>query len=118
LSLADAPLDEALDALHSAYGHLHWVHSVNNSALTAYALTAPDFATGIGRAVMGGWDTDSAGATVGAVLGAVLGVPAEWSRPMDNRIATSLPGMNQVAIDELAARTVAAAASDEGERRG
>ena len=118
LSLADAPLDEALDALHSAYGHLHWVHSVNNSALTAYALTAPDFATGIGRAVMGGWDTDSAGATVGAVLGAVLGVPAEWSRPLDNRIATSLPGMNQVAIDELAARTVAAATSDEGERRG
>lgn len=37
---------------------------------------------------------------------------------MDNRIATSLPGMNQVAIDELAARTVAAATSDEGERRG
>jgi ADP-ribosylglycohydrolase len=56
---------------------------------------------------MGGWDTDSAGATVGAVLGAVLGVPAEWTAPLDNRIATSLPGMNQVAIDELVARTVA-----------
>jgi hypothetical protein len=56
---------------------------------------------------MGGWDTDSAGATVGAVLGSVLGVPAEWSRPLDNRLTTSLPGMDQVAIDELAARTVA-----------
>jgi ADP-ribosylglycohydrolase len=106
LALADDPLDAALDQLHSEYGHLHWVHSVNNSALTAYALTAPDFATGIGRAVMGGWDTDSAGATVGAVLGAVLGVPAEWSRPLKDRLATSLPGMNQVAISELAARTV------------
>jgi ADP-ribosylglycohydrolase len=84
---------------------------VNNSALTAYALTAPDFATGIGRAVMGGWDTDSAGATVGAVLGAVLGVPAEWAGPLDDRLATSLPGMNQVAISELAARTVAAQAN-------
>ena len=117
LDLADTPLDEALDALHAEYGHLHWVHSVNNSALTAYALTAPDFATGIGRAVMGGWDTDSAGATVGAVLGATLGVPAEWAGPLDNRIATSLPGLNQVKISELAARTVAAG-TGEGARRG
>jgi ADP-ribosylglycohydrolase len=108
LALAETPLEDALDALHAEYGQLHWVHSVNNSALTAYALTAPDFATGIGRAVMGGWDTDSAGATVGAVLGAVLGVPAEWAGPLDDRLATSLPGLNQVAISELAARTVAA----------
>jgi len=36
---------------------------------------------------------------------------------LDNRIATSLPGMNEMAIDELAARTVAAT-SGEGERRG
>jgi ADP-ribosylglycohydrolase len=107
LTLAEVELDHALDRLHSQYGHLHWVHSVNNSALAAYALTAPDFGAGIGRAVMGGWDTDSVGATVGAVLGAVLGVPAEWTAPLDNRIATSLPGMDQVAIDELAARTVA-----------
>lgn len=121
LSLAGTGLDEALDALHAQYGQLHWVHSVNNSALTAYALTAPDFATGIGRAVMGGWDTDSAGATVGAVLGAVLGVQAEWAGPLDNRLATSLPGMDQVAIDELAARTVAAQKAGqkaEGARRG
>ncbi|NEA30195.1 ADP-ribosylglycohydrolase family protein [Streptomyces sp. SID13031] len=116
LDLAEAPLDDALDALHARYGHLHWVHSVNNSALTAYALTAPDFATGIGRAVMGGWDTDSAGATVGAVLGAVLGVPAEWAGPLDDRLATSLPGMGQVAISELAARTVAAQRKVEARR--
>jgi ADP-ribosylglycohydrolase len=113
LELAETPLDVALDALHAQYGQLHWVHSVNNSALTAYALTAPDFATGIGRAVMGGWDTDSAGATVGAVLGAVLGVPAKWAGPLDDRLATSLPGMNQVAISELAARTMAASKAPE-----
>ncbi|MFD7159492.1 ADP-ribosylglycohydrolase family protein [Kribbella sp. NPDC059898] len=106
LTLADAGLDEALDALHAEYGDLHWVHAVNNTALTAYALTAPDFGTAIGRAVMGGWDTDSAGATVGAVFGATRGVPAEWTEPLDNRVATSLPGMNQIAIDELARRTV------------
>ncbi|TCC44187.1 ADP-ribosylglycohydrolase family protein [Kribbella capetownensis] len=106
LELTDRSLDDALDALHAEYGDLHWVHAVNNTALTAYALTAPDFATAVGRSVMGGWDTDSAGATVGAVFGAVRGVPAEWSTPLDNRVATSLPGMNQIAIDELALRTV------------
>ncbi|MFF0341792.1 ADP-ribosylglycohydrolase family protein [Kribbella sp. NPDC004875] len=106
LGLADAELDEALDALHAEYGDLHWVHAVNNTALAAYALTAPDFGTAIGRAVMGGWDTDSVGATVGAVFGATRGVPAEWSTPLDNRVATSLPGMNQIAIGELARRTV------------
>lgn len=115
LSLADKELDDALDVLHAEYGHLHWVHAINNSALTAYALTAPDFATGVGRAVMGGWDTDSVGATVGAVLGAVRGVPSEWSEPLDNRLTTSLPGMNQVSFDELAARTLAVAKED---RRG
>ncbi len=106
LALEDLELDDALDALHAEYGDLHWVHAVNNTALAAYALTAPDFATAIGRSVMGGWDTDSVGATVGAVFGAVRGVPAEWSTPLDNRMATSLPGMDQIAITELARRTV------------
>jgi ADP-ribosylglycohydrolase len=102
----DLNFSEALDQLHASYGHFHWVHSVNNSALVAYALTAPDFATGIGVAVMGGWDTDSVGATVGAVLGTVYGVPPEWSGLLDNQVATSLPGLNQIAIDELSARTL------------
>jgi len=106
LALEDVELDDALDALHAEYGDLQWVHAVNNTALTAYALTAPDFATAVGRAVMGGWDTDSVGAAVGAVFGAVREVPAEWSTPLDNRMATSLPGMDQIAITELARRTV------------
>ncbi|MEV5967078.1 ADP-ribosylglycohydrolase family protein [Kribbella sp. NPDC051952] len=106
LGLADLTLDDALDALHAEYGDLHWVHAVNNTALTAYALTAPDFGSAIGRAVMGGWDTDSVGATVGAVFGAVRGVPAEWSTPLDDRVTTSLPGLDQIAITELARRTV------------
>ncbi len=117
LSLKDVALDNALDALHAEYGHLHWVHAINNSALTAYALTAPDFATAVGRAVMGGWDTDSVGATVGAVFGAVRGVPAEWTRPMNDRLATSLPGMDQVAISELARRTLALSTEKKGHRR-
>ena len=108
LSLAGTGLDDALAELYTTYQGMHWVHAVNNSALTAYALAAAsgDFETGIAIATMGGWDTDSVGATVGAVLGALHGVPDKWARPLDNRIATSLPGMNGVAIDALAARTL------------
>lgn len=105
-------LDDALDDLHARYGHLHWVHVLNNAALLAYALTASEgqFASAVGIAVMGGWDTDSVGATAGAVCGALAGaaaLPADFTAPLRNRIATSLPGQDGVAIDTLAARTAA-----------
>ena len=103
-----------LDELHRAYGHLHWVHVLNNAALVAYALTASrgDFATAVSLAVTGGWDTDSAGATVGSVCGALHGasaLPRSWIDPLRNRIASSLPGFDGIGFDELARRTVAAA---------
>lgn len=106
-------LDDALDELHASYGDLHWVHAVNNAALVAYALAASegDFTTAVGIAVMGGWDTDSAGATVGALCGALAGadaLPRSFVAPLKNRIASSLPGFDAIAIDDLAARTSAA----------
>ncbi len=104
-------LDAHLDALHERYGHLHWVHVLNNAATIAWALAVSrgDFTTAIGCAVMAGWDTDSVGATVGSVLGGLLGgdrLPPAWTLPLDNRIATSLPG-GEVQIDALVARTMA-----------
>ncbi len=57
---------------------MHWVHAVNNTALLTYALAAAggDFDRSICLAVMGGWDTDSNGATAGAVAGALGGTDA------------------------------------------
>ena len=109
------PLDDALDELHTSYGHLHWVHVVNNAALLAYALSASEgeFTVAVGIAVMGGWDTDSVGATAGAVCGALAGadaLPASFIAPLRNRLSTSLPGFDRVAIDTLAARTAALSA--------
>ena len=111
VELAELPLDRALDALHAAYDGLHWVHVLNNTALIAYALTSSraDFSSAIGAAVAGGLDTDSAGATVGAISGALAGavaLPERWTAPLHNRIASSLPGFDGIAIDELARRTV------------
>ena len=106
------PLDAALDRLHERYGHLHWVHVLNNAALTSYALVSSkgDFGTAISTAVMGGWDTDSVGATVGSVAGALAGaaaLPQHWVTPLRNRVASSMPGFDGIGLDELARRTMA-----------
>ncbi|WP_435118611.1 ADP-ribosylglycohydrolase family protein [Amycolatopsis thermoflava] len=107
-SLAGLGVDAGLDRLHAEYGHLHWVHVLNNAAVIAFALArgGGEFGPSIAIAVTAGWDTDSAAATVGGVVGALHGVPDQWAKPLDDRIATSLPGGEQ-RITDLAARTAA-----------
>ncbi|UKD58114.1 ADP-ribosylglycohydrolase family protein [Amycolatopsis sp. FU40] len=104
-----AAYDDGLDRIHAEYGDLHWVHVLNNAAVIAYALTRGDgdFGQSISLAVTAGWDTDSAAATAGGVVGALVGLDGigeQWTKPLDNRIATSLPGGEQ-RIADLAART-------------
>ena len=111
----DLGLEEALDELHRAYGHLHWVHAVNNGALSAMALARGrgELGPSIAAAVSGGWDTDSVGATVGSVCGALTGaaaLPQRWIAPLDNRLASSLPGCDGVTFSALARRTLAVVA--------
>ncbi|WP_439379863.1 ADP-ribosylglycohydrolase family protein [Amycolatopsis lexingtonensis] len=103
---ADGDVASGLDRLHAAYGHLHWVHVLNNAAVIAYALAkgGGEFGPSVSIAVTAGWDTDSAAATVGGVVGALSGVDEYWSKPLDGRIATSLPG-GERRIADLAART-------------
>jgi ADP-ribosylglycohydrolase len=89
---------------------MHWVHTVNNAALGILALSRSkgEFSLAITLAVMGGWDTDSIGATVGSICGAMTGaqnIPAQWSTPIDNRLDSSIPGCNQLKLTELAVRT-------------
>ena len=101
-----------LDTLHAEFGRLHWVHVLNNAAVISYALAAGrgDFGASVSIAVTAGWDTDSAGATVGSVVGALVGVEgigAAWTDPIGGRIRTSLPGGDIRSIDGLVARTLA-----------
>ncbi|MFI2366546.1 ADP-ribosylglycohydrolase family protein [Promicromonospora sp. NPDC019610] len=108
---SEAGVRAGLDRIHAEYGHLHWVHTLNNAAVIAFALSAGRgaFGSSVSIAVTAGWDTDSAAATVGGVVGALLGVDGigeRWTAPLDGRIATSLPGGEQ-RIADLAARTVA-----------
>jgi len=120
LGRAGGGLDDDLAALAERFAGMHWVHVLNNAATIAWALTR-----GGGRlervaplAVMAGWDTDSVGATVGGVCGALVGaraLPEDWIAPLHDRIATSLPGLDGVAITELARRTTALAVGKEKE---
>lgn len=112
LGRSDLGLDDALDAIYADYGHLHWVHALNNSALLAFALTRGNgnFAATVTAAVSGGWDTDSVGATAGSISGALTGasaLPPEWIDPLQNRLASSVPGFDGIGFDELARRTLA-----------
>ncbi|OEV06432.1 ADP-ribosylglycohydrolase family protein, partial [Streptomyces nanshensis] len=106
-----AGFETVVDRLHEEYGHHHWVHVLPNAALLAAALTHADgdFTGSICRAVSGGWDTDSVGATAGSVAGLLAGspeaLPARWTGPLRNRLATSVGGFDGTGFDALARLT-------------
>lgn len=113
-------MEDALDALHDRWGHLHWVHVLNNAAVIAWALEAAaadargtnapiDFSGAITRSVSAGWDTDSVGATVGSVAGALLGrqsIDPVWTAPLRDSYRTTLPGHSDLTFSELTEATV------------
>ncbi|MFF2011271.1 ADP-ribosylglycohydrolase family protein [Streptomyces sp. NPDC058195] len=108
---AHASFDTVADRLHTEYGGYHWVHVLPNAALLAAALTHADgdFSRSICRAVEGGGDTDSNGATAGSLAGLLAGAPSllpdRWTAPLKNRLATSVPGFDGIGFDELARQT-------------
>jgi len=106
----DGDWESRVDALYDRYGHYHWVHAINNTALVAAAMYAfEDFSDAIGGVVQGGWDTDTNGAAIGSIYGALGPIDERWSKPLHGRFSTSLPGFDGVTLDELVARTLAVA---------
>ncbi|MFF4499206.1 ADP-ribosylglycohydrolase family protein [Streptomyces sp. NPDC001401] len=104
-----ADFDTVVDELHATHAATHhWVHAVPNTALIAAALTHAngDFTGSICRAVSGGWDTDSNGATAGSIAALLTGTPAalpdRWTTPLKNRLATSIGDFNGIGFDTLA----------------
>jgi ADP-ribosylglycohydrolase len=100
--------EAVVDELHTVHRAYHWVHAIPNTALLAAALThaGGDFTGSICRAVSGGWDTDSNGATAGSVAGLLAGhptaLPDHWTTPLKNRLATSVGDFNGIGFDTLA----------------
>ena len=103
--------EAVVDELYSQFGSYHWVHTINNAALTVAALLKGDgdYEQTICNTVMGGWDTDSNGATAGSIVGVVLGakaLPDKWTKPLNDRIRTSLGGFDNARFTDLARRTL------------
>lgn len=105
------PWEDTVDLLYKKFGRYHWVHTINNAALVVAALLSSkgDYEKGICNVVMGGWDTDSNGATVGSILGTMNGadkIPLKWVSPLNDRIRSSLKGFDNSRISDLANRTI------------
>ncbi|MEV5874916.1 ADP-ribosylglycohydrolase family protein [Streptomyces sp. NPDC052101] len=101
--------DDVVDALHARYSPAHhWVHAIPNTAVLTAALTHADgdFTGSICRAVSGGLDTDSGGATAGSIAGLLAGDPAalpdRWRAPLKNRLATTVADFDGAGFDTLA----------------
>ncbi|MET8768724.1 ADP-ribosylglycohydrolase family protein [Streptomyces sp. NPDC004658] len=109
LATTTGDFDDVVDELHAVYGPTHhWVHALPNTALTVAALTHADgdFTGSVCRAVSGGWDTDSNGATAGSIAGLLAGspgaLPERWRAPLKNRLATSVADFDGAGFDTLA----------------
>ncbi|MBL1084798.1 ADP-ribosylglycohydrolase family protein [Streptomyces actinomycinicus] len=109
LARAEENFDDVVDQLHARYGPTHhWVHALPNTALIAAALTHADgdFTGSVCRAVSGGWDTDSNGATAGSVAGLLAGtptaIPDRWRTPLKNRLASTVADFDGSGFDTLA----------------
>jgi ADP-ribosylglycohydrolase len=102
----------AVERLHERYRELAPVHTLNNLALVVWGLLSggEDYSAAIGEVVAAGWDTDCNGATVGGLWGlSGRPVPAHWTVPWRGRVAVTLAGVGELALDDLVDRTVAVA---------
>ncbi len=103
--------------IRARYADLSPVHTLNNLALVVWALLGYDeFGAATGEVVAAGLDTDCNGATVGGLWG-LRGepVPAAWTDPWQERVAVTLAGHCELALDDLVDRTVAVAEKIENE---
>ena len=109
-----AALDEVFGYIHSEYDeHTDhgWCHTISNAMIVAAALLygEGDFGKSICIAVSFAFDTDCNGATVGSVLGMRGGIDCIddcWKKPVNNKIHTSLFGIESVDIEKAVDKTM------------
>ncbi|MCL6559354.1 MAG: ADP-ribosylglycohydrolase family protein [Firmicutes bacterium] len=105
--------EQAIDEVHKKYDEKNshdWCHVIPNAMIVCIGLLygGLDFEKSIGTAVLGAFDTDCNGATVGSIVGMVLGakaLPEKWIKPLNNRLKSGVNGFGLVEISELARRT-------------
>lgn len=107
-------LDKCFEYIHSQYDeHTDhgWCHTISNAMIVTAALLygEGDFGKSICCAVGMAFDTDCNGATVGSILG-MRGtdscIDEVWSKPVNNKIHTSIFGVGTVDIDKAVEHTL------------
>ncbi|MBQ8509734.1 MAG: ADP-ribosylglycohydrolase family protein [Clostridia bacterium] len=94
-----------------------WCHTISNAMIVAASLLwgKGDYGASICMAVETGFDTDCNGATVGSILGMRGGmgsIGGEWQTPVNDRLNTTIFGVGQVRISEMAEKTWETAAAN------
>ena len=110
---------EVWEEVMQRYGEYHRVHTLPNLAFVLIGLIwgELDFKKTISIAVMCGHDTDCNGATAGSILGALKGtkgIPEEMSRPLNDRIRSTVFIYSDGKISDLAKRTFEVARKNMG----
>lgn len=101
---------DLVERIWNAFAHYSPIHTINNAALVAASIiyARGDFELAITTAVLGGWDTDCNGATVGSIVGASLGakaLPANWIEPLHDTFYADLHGFDPISITSCAERS-------------
>lgn len=96
---------------YDEYTEYGWCHAISNSMVVVLSLLfgKGDYAKSIGIAVQSAYDTDCNGATVGSILGMANGmnsIPEYWTKPFNNKLDTTIFGLEQVDIIECAKKTL------------
>lgn len=106
--------DDCYKYIHSKYDEVSshgWCHTIPNAMIVTAALLygGGDFGKTICTAVQSGFDTDCNGATAGSVIGMMIGVDSineDWTTPLNNKINTTIMGMDSVLITECVEMTM------------
>lgn len=100
--------------IHGKYDEISshgWCHTIPNAMIVTASLLygGGDFGKTICTAVQSGFDTDCNGATAGSVIGMMLGkdkIGDEWTKPLNNKINTTVLGMECVLITDCVKKTM------------
>lgn len=111
-----------LEELYLLLDHYDAIHTNNNCGVLIVALLLGnrDFHQTITLSVMGGFDSDCNGATIGSIIGAMLGakaLPSHWTARLHDTLRSQIVGYDPIPISQCAqksveiARVIAGAAS-------
>jgi len=112
MKIASSATDQIdlVSRIWDAFKHYDPIHTNNNAALVAASLifAKGDFEKAITTSVLGGWDTDCNGATVGSIMGASLGasaLPEHWTSKLNDTLYAEVTGFHPIKISECASRS-------------